>query len=163
MIDRLANHALQADDSLPRFAERDIVRHAEGRKSVMRLLAFFGILLLVGCNDKTVTTQSADGSSESSLSTTACGDSAFFTACVHTCGETTDREGAAAQCVGGVYQCQASLIPATDCDSGSWTVPRLPCGPWVDGYDCGLGCAVCDVSRGWTCGACPDAAAADGS
>jgi hypothetical protein len=107
-------------------------------------------------------TPSTDGSTESSLGGTACGDSAFFTACVQTCGETNTREGTAASCLGGKYHCDAPRTPATDCGPGTWTSPQLPCGPWVDGYDCGGGCAVCDSSRGWTCGACPDASAASG-
>jgi hypothetical protein len=129
---------------------------------VARSLCVVVVLSLFGCGAKTEAPRSGDdGSAESSPDTnrTACGDSAFFTACVHACGETADRESTAARCVAGLYECDAPLVPATDCGAGAWTVPRLPCGPWVDGYDCGVGCAVCDVSRGWTCGGCPDASA----
>lgn len=53
-----------------------------------------------------------------------------------------------------------TAAPAAACDPSGWTVSRLPCGPWVAGYDCGQSCAVCDVTRGWTCAACPDGSAA---
>ena len=90
---------------------------------------------------------------------TACGDSAFFTACVQQCGETSQSEPTSAGCVAGLFQCESPLKPATDCPAGSWTSSRLPCGPWPAGYDCGLGgCALCDSARGWTCASCPDAA-----
>ncbi len=86
-----------------------------------------------------------------------CGDSAFFTACVHQCGEVADSEPISAECVGGTFHCEAPLTPASDCPAGSWTSSRLPCGPWPGTYNCGLGCAVCDSTRGWTCGICADA------
>jgi hypothetical protein len=128
----------------------------------MRRFALCTTLLLIGCGGNSAAVSSADGSSESSANGTPCGDSSFFTACVHACGETNDSEDAAARCVGGRYQCDPPLIAATACDASVWTVPRLACGPWVTGYDCGQGCAVCDAGRGWTCGACPDASSAGG-
>ncbi len=108
-------------------------------------------LVVVGCDGNASSSQPAG---------TPCGDSSFFTACVHSCGETNDSEAVAATCTGGKYHCDAPLIPAAACDPSGWTVSRLPCGPWVAGYDCGQSCAVCDVTRGWTCAACPDGSAA---
>lgn len=107
--------------------------------------------------------EAPDRSSEALSPGTECGDHSFFTACVQACGEKNDREPVAAECVSGSYQCVAPLIPATACGAGSWTVPQLPCGPWVDGYDCGASRAVCDPTHGWTCGACPDASAPGGT
>jgi hypothetical protein len=103
-----------------------------------------------------------DGPLEAATPGTECGDHSYFTACVKQCGEKNDREPVSAECVDGSYRCGATLIPATACGAGSWTVPRLPCGPWVDGYDCGVGCAVCDPAHGWTCGECPDASSSGG-
>lgn len=91
---------------------------------------------------------------------TACGDSRFFTACVHECGETASSEPDVASCVGGFFQCAPPLTPASDCPPGSWTSPRLACGPWPGNYNCGAGCAVCDATGTWTCGPpCLDASA----
>ncbi|HVV51824.1 MAG TPA: hypothetical protein VHO06_19305 [Polyangia bacterium] len=84
-------------------------------------------------------------------------DSAYFTACVHACGETDTTEATAASCANGVFTCDGSTIPAVSCPSSGWTA-HLPCGPWVSGYDCGAGCAICADGL-WTCGACGDAAA----
>ena len=83
-------------------------------------------------------------------------NSAFFTACVHACGESDTTETTAATCSAGVYSCNNSTIPAVACGQSSWTT-ALSCGPWVPGYDCGLQCGVC-VNGLWTGGACPDAA-----
>jgi hypothetical protein len=83
-------------------------------------------------------------------------DSSRFTACVHSCGETTSSEPTAAACANGVYSCSNSTFPAVSCPTNGWSA-SLPCGPWVDGYDCGAQCAVCDQGL-WTCGACGDAA-----
>ena len=102
-----------------------------------------------------------DGSDSPTSNGTPCGDTAFFTACVHQCGEMLDSEPMPAQCVQGTFKCEASLTPASDCPSGSWTSERLPCGPWPGTYDCGFGCAVCTDTRLWTCGACPDGGGAD--
>lgn len=93
--------------------------------------------------------------SDSSSSMNVC-DSAFFTACVHSCGETNTTETTAATCSAGVYSCDNSTIPAVACAQTSWTT-ALACGPWVSGYDCGLQCGTC-VKGLWTCGPCPDAA-----
>ena len=143
--------------------------NAHATRAGMKVIAVLAWLTLVGCGGQSAAPTSlvdgssqspADGSSESSHSGTACGDSAFFTACVHQCGETTQSVATAARCVNGAFQCEAPLMPATEC--GAWTLPRLPCGPWVNGYDCADSCAVCDVDRGWTCGSCPDASPADG-
>ena len=90
---------------------------------------------------------------------TACGDGASFTACVHQCGETAETEPVVASCVQGLFQCASPLTPASDCPSGSWTSPRLPCGPWPMNYNCGADCAVCNAAGAWTCGACRDASA----
>ena len=84
-------------------------------------------------------------------------DSNHFTACVQTCGETNASEPTAASCDRGVYSCSNSTFPAVSCPASGWSA-TLPCGPWVDGRDCGAQCAVCDQGL-WTCGACPDAAA----
>ena len=84
-------------------------------------------------------------------------DSANFTACVHACGETDTSETTAATCGDGVYSCAGSLKPAVSCPQGGWSA-TLPCGPWVDGYDCGSGCALC-VQGLWRCGTCVDAGA----
>jgi hypothetical protein len=83
-------------------------------------------------------------------------DSAYFTACVHACGESNSAESTAATCSAGVYSCGNSTIPAVACPSGDWSA-TLSCGPWVSGYDCGLQCGVC-VNGLWTCAPCPDAA-----
>ncbi len=83
-------------------------------------------------------------------------DSASFTACVHTCGESDTTESTAATCSAGVYSCDNSTIPAVSCPSSGWSA-ALACGPWVTGHDCGLQCGVC-VKGLWTCAPCPDAA-----
>jgi hypothetical protein len=83
-------------------------------------------------------------------------DSASFTACVHSCGESDTTESTAATCSAGVYSCDNSTIPAVACPQSGWTA-ALACGPWVTGYDCGLQCGLC-VKGLWTCGPCPDAA-----
>jgi hypothetical protein len=83
-------------------------------------------------------------------------NSAFFTACVHACGEADSSEPTAATCSAGVYSCDNSTIPAVACPQSGWSA-ALACGPWVSGHDCGLQCGVC-VNGLWTCGACPDAA-----
>jgi hypothetical protein len=127
---------------------------------MMRLFRLAVAVSLLACSGNATTPPVKDGSAERSVDTTACGSSSFFTACVHACGETTASETTAARCVDGKYQCDAPLVPATACGPGAWTAPRLACGPWVAGYDCGQGCAVCDASRGWTCGECPDASVA---
>jgi len=103
----------------------------------------------------------ACSSSRAESTGTPCGDSSFFTACVHECGEAAENEPAAAACVQGRFTCEAPLTPASDCPAGSWTSTRLPCGPWPGGYDCGLGCAVCDPTGAWTCGSCSDAGGSD--
>ena len=92
-----------------------------------------------------------DGSSTANVC-----NSAFFTACVHSCGESNTTETVAATCSGGVYSCDNSTIPAVACGQGSWTT-ALTCGPWVSGHDCGQQCGLC-VKGLWTCGPCPDAA-----
>jgi hypothetical protein len=83
-------------------------------------------------------------------------DSASFTACVHSCGESDTTESTAASCSAGVYSCQNSTIPAVACPASGWSA-ALACGPWVSGHDCGLQCGVC-VKGLWTCAPCPDAA-----
>jgi hypothetical protein len=83
-------------------------------------------------------------------------DSAYFTACVHACGESDTTESTAASCSAGVYSCDNSTIPAVACPQGGWSA-ALACGPWVSGHDCGQQCGVC-VKGLWTCGPCPDAA-----
>jgi hypothetical protein len=83
-------------------------------------------------------------------------DSASFTACVHSCGESNTTESTAATCSAGVYSCDNSTIPAVACPSNGWSA-ALACGPWVSGYDCGAQCGVC-VKGLWTCAPCPDAA-----
>jgi hypothetical protein len=83
-------------------------------------------------------------------------NSAFFTACVHACGESDSSEPIAASCSAGVYSCENSTIPAVACPSSGWSA-ALACGPWVSGHDCGLQCGVC-VKGLWTCAPCPDAA-----
>ena len=87
---------------------------------------------------------------DGSNSTNVC-DSASFTACVHSCGESDTTETKAATCSAGVYSCDNSTIPAVACGQGAWTT-TLACG-----HDCGLQCGVC-VKGLWTCGPCPDAA-----
>ena len=82
-------------------------------------------------------------------------NSAFFTACVRSCGETDTTEPTAATCSAGVYSCNNSTIPAVACPQSGWSA-ALACGPWVTGYDCGLQCGVC-VKGLWTCAPCPDA------
>jgi hypothetical protein len=82
-------------------------------------------------------------------------DGAYFTACVHACGESDTTESTAATCSAGVYSCDNSTIPAVACGQASWTT-ALACGPWVSGHDCGLQCGLC-VKGLWTCGPCPDA------
>jgi hypothetical protein len=82
-------------------------------------------------------------------------DSAFFTACVHSCGESDSSEPTAATCSAGVYSCDNSTIPAVACPQSGWSA-ALACGPWVSGHDCGPQCGVC-VKGLWTCGPCPDA------
>jgi hypothetical protein len=99
-------------------------------------------------------------SAASEVGGTACKDSSFFTACVHACGETDESEPTAAECVAGYFRCAEPFVPASDCPAGSWTSPRLACGPWPGNYNCGSGCAVCDATQAWTCGTCPDAAPA---
>jgi len=83
-------------------------------------------------------------------------DSAFFTACVHSCGESNTTETTAATCSAGVYSCDNSTIPAVACPQSGWSA-TLACGPWVSGHDCGSQCGVC-VKGLWTCAPCPDAA-----
>ena len=83
-------------------------------------------------------------------------DSASFTACVHSCGESNATESTAATCSAGVYSCDNSTIPAVACPSNGWSA-ALSCGPWVSGYDCGAQCGVC-LKGLWTCAPCPDAA-----
>jgi hypothetical protein len=92
----------------------------------------------------------------STSNTTNVCNSAFFTACVHACGESDTTESTAATCAAGVYSCDNSTLPAVACAQSGWSA-ALACGPWVTGYDCGLQCGVC-VNGLWTCGACPDAA-----
>jgi hypothetical protein len=128
----------------------------------MRWLTVLAVMI-VACGGRAAAPSPSDGASESSPNPTVCGDSAFFTACVQQCGEKNDREPTAARCVGGALQCDTPLIPAATCGPGSWTSARLPCGPWVDGYDCLASCALCDSVRGWTCGSCPDASPGDAS
>jgi len=127
---------------------------------MMRRSLYVLAFLALGCSSNTPSSQPGDGGAESSVNGTVCGDSSFFTACVRACGEADTSESTAAHCVDGMYQCDAPLIPAAACDANTWTVPRLPCGPWVAGYDCGQTCAICDAVRGWSCGACPDASTA---
>jgi hypothetical protein len=128
-----------------------------------RSIGFLGLLLAAaacGTNSSPTNDLPAD-SAPSEVGGTACTDSAFFTACVHACGEPDEREPTAAECVAGYFRCPEPLVPASDCPAGSWTSARLPCGPWPGNYNCGEGCAVCDASRAWTCAPCPDAAATE--
>lgn len=123
-----------------------------------KLFLFIGILTIASCGTKESTLAMMPLDAASELGGTACGDSAFFTACVHACGESDDSEPTPAACVGGHFHCVEPLVPASDCPAGSWTSTRLPCGPWPGTYNCGAGCAVCDVTQVWTCGRCSDAA-----
>ena len=91
---------------------------------------------------------------DTSNTTNSC-NSAFFTACVHACGETDSTESTAATCSAGIYSCDNSTIPAVACPQTGWSA-ALACGPWVSSHDCGLQCGVC-VKGLWTCGPCPDA------
>ena len=120
--------------------------------------AALALAALFGCGGNSATTPDSGGAPD--LARVACGDSAYFTACVHSCGETTETESVFARCVDGVYQCDPPLVPAISCGAAAWSA-RLSCGPWVEGYDCGVECAVCDPDRGWGCKPCPDAAASD--
>lgn len=95
----------------------------------------------------------AGGSPDAAPAGPACIEADHFTGCVQQCGEKTERVATAARCVNGVLRCEAPLIPAIECDA--WPLPRLPCGPWVDGYDCFGSCARCDGDQGWTCEPCP--------
>jgi hypothetical protein len=125
------------------------------RRSPVLALAFLGFALLVAALGP-----SCDSSKCCALPPSATDpanrpcDSNLFTACVHSCGETNSSEPTAATCANGVYTCNES-IPAVACPQSGWS-SALPCGPWVDGYDCGAQCAVCDQGL-WTCGACRDA------
>lgn len=124
------------------------------RSSPVRVALLLALLAAGGsaCNtgSKCCDLRPADASN----TTNVC-DSAFFTACVHACGESNSTETTAATCSAGVYSCDNSTVPAVACAQSSWT-STLACGPWVSGYDCGLKCGLC-VKGLWTCGPCPDA------
>jgi hypothetical protein len=77
-----------------------------------------------------------------------------FTACVHTCGETTATEASGATCVDGALQCPPGTQPAATCPN-PW--PNDGCGPWINGVDCTTA-AVCVDGRWWECPG-PDASA----
>jgi len=92
----------------------------------------------------------------------ACLDGSYLTACVSSCGESRSSEPTAARCVNGVYSCDGGKLPAAGCASSDWPTWQggVGCGPWVDGYDCGLTCAQC-LGGFWTCVECPDAGVDD--
>ena len=115
----------------------------------------FAVLLAAICPSCDQSKGCALPPGDSSNTTNVC-DSAYFTACVHACGESDTTESTAATCSAGVYSCYTSTIPAVACPQTSWTA-ALACGPWVSGYDCGLQCGTC-VKGLWTCAPCPDAA-----
>ncbi len=120
---------------------------------VLFSLAFAALIAAIGPScDESKCCELPPG--DSSNTTNVC-DSAFFTACVHSCGESNTTETTAATCSAGVYSCDNSTIPAVACAQTSWTA-ALACGPWVTGHDCGPQCGVC-VKGLWTCGPCPDA------
>jgi len=112
-------------------------------------------LLIVGLGTACTESKCCDLPPGSTPTTTNVCDSASFTACVRSCGESDTTESTAATCSAGVYSCDNSTIPAVACPSNGWSA-ALACGPWVSGHDCGAQCGAC-IQGLWTCAPCSDA------
>lgn len=119
----------------------------------MKIPLFVGALVIAACGGATSKAPFQTG--------TPCVEhGAYFTACVQSCGESSEWEPVPARCVDGSFQCEAPLTPAPDCPKGSWPSKR-PCGPWPGQYNCGLECGICTDIGLWSCGNCPNASVAE--
>jgi hypothetical protein len=117
-----------------------------------RPLLVAALLAFVACRGDA----SAPGDAGPAKASCPTGYAEGFTACVHACGETNDREDFAATCAAdGTLRCPAGTTPAATCPN-PW--PGNGCGPWVNGYDCFTTSAVCLDGLFWTCPG-PDAGA----